>query len=74
MLSLEMFKYNALYPGLCKKLGNLVSVSAPEYQYVSRTLYRTEEATELDVKQVATNIQQRKIEVSASLSVVYEIK
>jgi len=67
-------KAEAIVAGLGKKLGSLVSISAPEYSYMPYPLYRMEAAEGADVKSVATNIHPRNIEVSASVNVVYEIK
>lgn len=69
-------KAEAIIAGLGKKLGGVVSASAPEYNYMPYPIYRMEEAgaSSMDVKQVATNIQPKNVEVFASVNVVYEIR
>lgn len=66
-------KAEAIVFGVGKKLGNVVSISAPEYNYIPYPIYRRETG-EMEVKQIATNIQPKKIEVTASVNVIYEIK
>lgn len=68
-------KAEAVASGLGKELGSLVSVSSSEYNYAPYPLYRMEAAAEgVDVKTVATDIQPKNLEVTATVSVVYEIK
>jgi len=67
-------KAEAIAQGLGKKLGSVVSVSASDYNYIPYPLYRLEEAASVNVKTIAMNIQPKSLDVSASVTVVYEIK
>lgn len=66
-------KAEAIAAGLNKQLGSLISVSSSDYYYTPYPIYRAEEAG-VNVKTVATNIQPTNIDVSASVSVVYEVR
>jgi hypothetical protein len=67
-------KAESIASGLSKSLGDLVSVSASEYNYAPYPLYRSMEAGGTsDAKQVATNLPSKNIDVTATVSVVYQI-
>lgn len=68
-------KAESIAAGLGKELGSLVSVTASDYSYVPYPLYRAEaEGESADVKTVATNIQPKNLDVTASATVTYKIK
>lgn len=67
-------KAEAIAQGLGRKVGNLVSVSASEYDYMPYPLYRMEAAEGVNVKTVATDIQPKNLDITSSVSVVYEIR
>lgn len=66
-------KAESIATGLGKKLGSLVSVSSSDYNYMPYPLYRAE-SSDVAVKQVATNIQPRSLDISATVNVVYNLK
>lgn len=65
-------KAQAIAEGLDKKLGSLISISSSDYNYMPYPLYR--EGTAQDAKAVATNIQPKNLEVSASIKAIYKIR
>jgi len=67
-------KAEAIASGLGKSLGSLVSVSTSDYNYYPYPLYAMAEGGGADVKQVATNIQPRNLDITAGVSVVYRIR
>ncbi|MDD5651042.1 MAG: SIMPL domain-containing protein [Candidatus Nanoarchaeia archaeon] len=69
-------KAESIALGLGKKLGSLVSVSSQDYNYMPYPMYtRTDQAAgAMEVKSAVTNIQPKNLDVSASVSVVYNIK
>jgi len=64
-------KAESIATGLGKSLGDIVSVSASEYNYIPYPLYRVEAGT--DAKQIATNLPSAKVQVTATVSVVYKV-
>ncbi len=66
-------KAEAIANGLDKRLGNLVSVTTSEYNYVPYPIYRAEAASGIDVKQVATDLPPKNVDVTATVQVTYEI-
>ena len=68
-------KAEAIASGLSTSLGNLVSVSSSDYNYMPYPLYRAMEAGTVssDAKQIATNLPFANIDVTATVSVVYQI-
>jgi len=68
-------KAESIAAGLNTPLGSLVSVSSSDYNYMPYPIYRAEAtgAPSVDVKQVATNLPSANIDVSATVSVVYQI-
>ena len=68
-------KAEAIAAGLGKTLGSLVSVSASDYNYMPYPLFaRAEGGMASDAMKVATDIQPRNIDVSASATVIYKLK
>jgi len=68
-------KAAAIASGLGKKLGDLVSVTSSDYNYIPYPIYtRAEMATTAEMKSVATNIQPKNLEVTATVTVSYEIR
>ncbi len=68
-------KAESIAAGLGKKLGKLVSVSASDYNYMPYPIYaRAEMAGSTDAMKVATDINPQNVDISASATVVYEIK
>lgn len=68
-------KAEAIAAGLGKTVGRLISVSASDYNYYPYPIYARAEAGGMaDAKVAATQIQPKNIDVSASASVVYQIK
>jgi uncharacterized protein YggE len=69
-------KAESIATGLGKKLGSLVSVSAQDYNYMPYPLYSRDMAVAegLEIKQVVTNIQPKNLEISSTVSVIYNIK
>ncbi len=65
-------KAQAIADGLDKKLGSLVSISSSNYNYMPYPLYRAETAQ--DAKAVATTIQPKNLEISASIKAIYKIR
>jgi len=66
-------KAESVAAGLGKKVGRVVSITTSDYYYQPYPLYRAEEAGGADVKQVATNIQPKSLDISATVTVTYEI-
>jgi len=66
----------AVAQGLNKKIGKVVSVSASDFNYYPWNLYSSDSSRGgiAEAKSVTTNIQPSSQDVSASVSVVYEIK
>jgi len=68
-------KAEAITSGLGKKLGDLVSVQSSDYGYMPYPLYaRAESAGAAEVKSVATNIQPKNLEITATVTASFEIK
>lgn len=67
-------KAEAIAEGLGRKVGSLVSVSTSDYYYNPYPLYRMDAAEGVNVKTVATDIQPKSLDITASVTVVYEIK
>lgn len=67
-------KAESIANGLGKRLGSLVSVSAQDYNYMPYPLYSRDASMGVAVKEVATNIQPKNLELSSTVSVVYNIK
>lgn len=67
-------KAEAIAEGLGRKVGGLVSVSTSDYYYTPYPLYRMEAGEGVNVKTVATDIQPKSLDITASVTVVYEIK
>lgn len=68
-------KAEALASGLDKKLGELVSVSSQDYFYQPYPLFAAREGVAMaEASKVATNLPEGSIDVTAAVSVVYEIK
>lgn len=67
-------KAEAIAGGLGKKLGSLVSITASDYNYYPYPLYARESGIGSDAVKVATEIQPRNIDVSATATVVYKVK
>lgn len=66
-------KADAVAAGQGRKVGKLVSISASEYNYYPYPLYRAEGAVSLK-EAVATSIQPKNLDISATVSARYEIK
>lgn len=66
-------KAESIANGLGKKLGNLVSVSSSDFNYMPYPLYRAE-VSGVSVKEVATNIQPKNLDITATVTVSYAIK
>ena len=68
-------KAESIASGLSKSLGELVSVSSSDYNYAPYPLYRSMDAgtASSEAKQVATNLPSANIDVTATVSVVYQI-
>jgi uncharacterized protein YggE len=68
-------KAESIAAGLGKSLGKLVSVSANDYNYYPYPIYaRSEMAGGSDAMKVATDINPQNVDISASATVVYEIR
>jgi len=67
-------KAKAIANGLGKKLGKIVSVSASDYYYEPYIYYSRTTAAETNVKKIATNIIPKNLDISATVSISYEIK
>lgn len=68
-------KAEAIAAGVGKKIGDLVSVSASDYNYIPYPLFaRAESVGSADAKQVATNLPAKSLEVTATVSAKYELK
>jgi uncharacterized protein YggE len=68
-------KAESIAAGLGKSLGKLVSVSANDYNYVPYPIYaRSDMAGGAEATKVATDISPQNVDISASATVVYEIK
>ncbi len=65
-------KAEAIATGLSKNVGRITSISTSDYYYQPYPVYRAEESTG-DVKTIATNIQPKNLEVSAIVTVTFEI-
>jgi uncharacterized protein YggE len=67
-------KAESIASGLSKSLGDLVSVSSSDYNYMPYPIYRAEAGVaSSDAKQVATNLPAANLDVTATVSVVYQI-
>lgn len=66
-------KATAIASGLGKKVGKVVSITSSDYNYYPYPLYSAEAGGATDVKTVATNIQPKNLDISASVTVVYKI-
>jgi hypothetical protein len=67
-------KAEALAAGFGKRLGDLVSVSTSDFGYYPFPIYAKAEGVAADVRQVATELPSRNLEISATVSAQYEIK
>ncbi len=70
-------KAEAIAAGLGKKLGNLVSVQASDYNYMPYPIYARSDMMAggaAEAKVAATNIQPHSLDVTATVSVSYEIR
>ncbi|MCX8202424.1 MAG: SIMPL domain-containing protein [Candidatus Micrarchaeota archaeon] len=65
-------KAESIVKGLGRTLGDVVSVSASDYNYIPYPIYRAEGAT-ADLKEISTNLPSAKLEVTATVSVTYKI-
>ena len=59
--------------GLGKQLGQIVSITTSDYNYYPYPLYRAEASGGADVKTVATNIQPKSLDITATVTVTFEI-
>lgn len=66
-------KATSIASGLGKKVGGIVSITTSDYNYYPYPLYKAEESGSSDVRTVATNIQPKNLDISASVTVVYKI-
>lgn len=66
-------KATSIASGLGKKVGKIVSISTSDYNYYPYPLYRSEVGGTEDVKSVATNIQPKNLDISASVTVTFKI-
>ncbi|VVB73803.1 Uncharacterised protein [uncultured archaeon] len=69
-------KAEAIVAGLGKSLGDLVSVSASNYNYMPYAVYderATGSAPSADVKQIATDLPPANVDVSATVQVTYQV-
>ncbi|MEM3408400.1 MAG: SIMPL domain-containing protein [Candidatus Micrarchaeia archaeon] len=64
-------KAESIASGLGKTLGDVVSVSASEYNYYPYPIYRTDAGA--DLKEISTNLPSAKLDVTATVSVTYKI-
>lgn len=64
-------KAESIAAGLGRSLGEVVSVSASDYNYYPYPIYRAEAGA--DLKQVSTNLPSAKLDVTATVSVTYKI-
>jgi len=69
-------KATAIASGLGKRLGNLVSVSASDYNYYPYRYYDNMalQAPAAEMKQAATDISPKNLDISATVSVSYKIR
>ena len=69
-------KAEAIAAGLGKKLGKLVSVQASDYNYMPYPIYARSDMAggAAEAKVAATNIQPHSLDVTATVSVSYEIR
>jgi uncharacterized protein YggE len=70
-------KADAIAEGVGKKIGNIVSISANEFNYYPWNVYTSSAMGASDVamaKEATTNIAPSTQEVSGSLSVIYKIR
>jgi len=69
-------KASAIAEGLGKKLGNLVSVSASDYNYMPYPIFARSDmmvSGAAEAKQAVTDIQPHNLDITASVSVAYAI-
>ncbi|MEM3369851.1 MAG: SIMPL domain-containing protein [Candidatus Micrarchaeia archaeon] len=64
-------KAESIASGLGKTLGDVVSVSASDYNYYPYPIYRAEAGA--DLKEISTNLPSAKLDVTATVSVTYKI-
>ncbi|MEM4589966.1 MAG: SIMPL domain-containing protein [Candidatus Micrarchaeia archaeon] len=64
-------KAESIASGLGKTLGDVVSVSASDYNYYPYPIYRAEAS--VDLKEISTNLPSAKLDVTATVSVTYKI-
>ncbi|MEM3408534.1 MAG: SIMPL domain-containing protein [Candidatus Micrarchaeia archaeon] len=64
-------KAESIASGLGKILGDVVSVSASDYNYYPYPIYRAESGA--DLKEISTNLPSAKLDVTATVSVTYKI-
>ncbi len=67
-------KAESIVLGLGKSLGDVVSVETSDWNYWPYRLYETSSSAGADVKEVATNIIPKSLDISATVTVVYKIK
>lgn len=65
-------KAESVANGLGKGIGKIISISTSDYYYQPYPFYRAEEAG-VDAKTVATSIQPKSLDISATVTVTYEI-
>ena len=66
-------KASSIASGLGKTLGQIVSITTSDYNYYPYPLYRAEASGGADVKSVATNIQPKSLDITATVTVTFEI-
>ena len=66
-------KAESIAAGLGKSLGDIVSVSSSDYNYVPYYAYRADSSGAYDVQEVATNLPSANVDVTATVSVTYKI-
>lgn len=67
-------KAASIASGLGKRLGDLVSVSTSDYNYRPYPLYAMDSGMAESAKTVATNIQPKDLDLTATVNVVYSLK
>lgn len=67
-------KAEALATGAGQRLGDLVSISSSDYSYYPYPIFRAEAGVASDAKQAVTDLPARKLDVSATVIAVYEIR
>jgi uncharacterized protein YggE len=67
-------KAQAVASGLGKNLGEIVSVSASDYNYMPYPIFRAEAGAAVDTEEIATKIEPKKLDVYATVNVEFELK